>query len=126
MVYNAMKMFMDMDPQLFDECTSAYNRSRAEEPEQQALLDARWKELEMKAQQRQRESSPKTKQLASLQVNGHAVDGAKAEFSPPEFLGGAQEDDFQSASSDIGNFDQLAISEESSNEDLQAAGQVTL
>jgi hypothetical protein len=53
MVYNAMKMFMEINPQLFDECSHEYNeRQNSAELREKARL-SRWAKVTEKAAQRQ-------------------------------------------------------------------------
>jgi serine/threonine-protein phosphatase 2A regulatory subunit B' len=58
MVYNAMKMFMEINPQLFDECSHEYNErvNSAEEREQARL--SRWDKLEGLAKDRKNGVAP--------------------------------------------------------------------
>lgn len=52
MVYNAMKMFMEINPQLFDECSHEYNeRMNGAEERERARL-SRWDKLEEQAKER--------------------------------------------------------------------------
>ncbi|KAL5355668.1 phosphatase 2A regulatory B subunit-domain-containing protein [Aspergillus floccosus] len=52
MVYNAMKMFMEINPQLFDECSHEYNeRQNTAEQREQARKD-RWEKLAEQAKER--------------------------------------------------------------------------
>ncbi|KAI9933112.1 hypothetical protein ASPWEDRAFT_174274 [Aspergillus wentii DTO 134E9] len=52
MVYNAMKMFMEINPQLFDECSHEYNeRQNSAEEREQARQD-RWTKLAEQAKDR--------------------------------------------------------------------------
>ena len=52
MVYNAMKMFMEINPQLFDECSHEYNeRMNTSEEREQARQD-RWTKVAEQAKER--------------------------------------------------------------------------
>ncbi|KAI1329007.1 protein phosphatase 2A regulatory B subunit [Xylariaceae sp. FL0255] len=42
MVYNAMKLFMEINPQLFDDCSHDYNEQQNNAPARQALRDRKW------------------------------------------------------------------------------------
>ncbi|OJJ48998.1 hypothetical protein ASPZODRAFT_139951 [Penicilliopsis zonata CBS 506.65] len=66
MVYNAMKMFMEINPQLFDECSHEYTEQQnTAEQREKARLD-RWSELEKQASDRKnRAANPATQPLAA-------------------------------------------------------------
>lgn len=49
MVYNAMKLFMEINPTLFDECTAAYATDQETAPQRLADRESVWKMLEEKA-----------------------------------------------------------------------------
>lgn len=49
MVYNAMKLFMEINPTLFDECTSAYAADQESAPQRLSERESIWKMLEDKA-----------------------------------------------------------------------------
>lgn len=49
MVYSAMKLFMEINPTLFDECTSEYAAIQESAPQRQAERENVWKILEEKA-----------------------------------------------------------------------------
>ncbi|KAL0640040.1 serine/threonine-protein phosphatase 2A 56 kDa regulatory subunit delta isoform [Maublancomyces gigas] len=49
MVYNAMKLFMEINPTLFDECTSAYAADQESAPQRLSERESVWKMLEDKA-----------------------------------------------------------------------------
>ncbi|ODQ64493.1 protein phosphatase 2A regulatory B subunit [Nadsonia fulvescens var. elongata DSM 6958] len=51
MIYNAMKMFMDLNPELFDQCTIAYHQTQERNEERLKLRDEGWKLLEVQAQE---------------------------------------------------------------------------
>jgi serine/threonine-protein phosphatase 2A regulatory subunit B' len=45
MVYNAMKLFMEVNPQLFDDCSHDYAESQNQATERQQARQSRWDEL---------------------------------------------------------------------------------
>ena len=45
MVYNAMKLFMEVNPQLFDECTHEYTEAQSNARERQQTRQAKWDKL---------------------------------------------------------------------------------
>lgn len=49
MVYSAMKLFMEINPTLFDECTSEYATIQENLPQRQLERETVWKQLEEKA-----------------------------------------------------------------------------
>lgn len=53
MVYNAMKLFMEVNPSLFDECSNAYRDDEDLVIERQRDRDARWDRLKQMAIERQ-------------------------------------------------------------------------
>ncbi|KAI9026482.1 protein phosphatase 2A regulatory B subunit [Phycomyces nitens] len=48
-VYNALKMFMDSDPILFDQCTQIFKEEESRKDEMDELREMRWKQLELTA-----------------------------------------------------------------------------
>lgn len=61
MVYNAMKLFMEVNPQLFDDCSHDYAESQNNAGERQQTRQNRWDKLAKLAEARQNgtaESNP--------------------------------------------------------------------
>lgn len=56
MVYNAMKLFMEINPQLFDDCSHEYTEQQNSAAAREALRERKWAALSEKANQ-QRESN---------------------------------------------------------------------
>lgn len=52
MVYNAMKLFMEINPQLFDDCSHDYTEQQNTAAEREALRERKWAALAEKADQR--------------------------------------------------------------------------
>jgi serine/threonine-protein phosphatase 2A regulatory subunit B' len=52
MVYNAMKLFMEVNPQLFDDCSHDYAESQNNATERQKTRESRWETLEKLAEAR--------------------------------------------------------------------------
>jgi serine/threonine-protein phosphatase 2A regulatory subunit B' len=50
MVYNAMKLFMEVNPQLFDECSHEYTESQNNAEQRQHARQAKWERLDDLAQ----------------------------------------------------------------------------
>jgi hypothetical protein len=53
MVYNAMKMFMEINPQLFDECSHEYNERQNSAEMREKARQNRWEKVAERALQRQ-------------------------------------------------------------------------
>jgi serine/threonine-protein phosphatase 2A regulatory subunit B' len=49
MVYNAMKLFMEINPQLFDDCSHEYTEQQNSAAEREALRERKWAALAEKA-----------------------------------------------------------------------------
>jgi len=58
MVYSAMKLFMEINPSLFDECTSDYSALQESAPQRQAERERIWKALEEKAARKRKDAAP--------------------------------------------------------------------
>ena len=52
MVYNAMKMFMEINPQLFDECSHEYNERQNSADQREKARKSRWDQVELQAKDR--------------------------------------------------------------------------
>ncbi|KAF8460622.1 serine/threonine-protein phosphatase 2A regulatory subunit delta isoform [Kalaharituber pfeilii] len=64
MVYNAMKLFMEINPTLFDECSSKYTAEQEEAPARAAHRQQMWKMLEEQAVQERERKTQQTQQKA--------------------------------------------------------------
>jgi len=53
MVYNAMKMFMEINPQLFDECSHEYTEQQNSAEQREKSRQDRWDTIEQQATSRQ-------------------------------------------------------------------------
>lgn len=49
MVYNAMKLFMEINPQLFDDCSHDYNELQASADKREHARKAKWEKLNEQA-----------------------------------------------------------------------------
>ena len=49
LIYNALKLFMEMNQKLFDECTQSYSRQRDAEKQQFLKKVNEWKVIQQKA-----------------------------------------------------------------------------
>ena len=52
MVYNAMKLFMEINPQLFDDCSHDYTEQQNSAPAREAMRERKWAALAEQAAQR--------------------------------------------------------------------------
>ncbi|KAI1334775.1 phosphatase 2A regulatory B subunit-domain-containing protein [Xylariaceae sp. FL0016] len=52
MVYNAMKLFMEINPQLFDDCSHEYNEQQNNAPAREALRERKWAAIKEQATKR--------------------------------------------------------------------------
>lgn len=70
MVYSAMKLFMEINPTLFDECTSEYAAIQENLPQRQAERENVWKALEEKAAQKRKQLDAKKANTTSQARSG--------------------------------------------------------
>jgi serine/threonine-protein phosphatase 2A regulatory subunit B' len=52
MVYNAMKLFMEINPQLFDDCSHEYTEQQNSAPAREALRERKWSAITDQANKR--------------------------------------------------------------------------
>ena len=57
MVYNAMKLFMEVNPTLFDDCSQAYADDTQSAVERQQTRESRWERISTMANERDRRNS---------------------------------------------------------------------
>lgn len=74
MVYNAMKLFMEINPQLFDECSQEYNEHQNGADEREKTRRRRWELLAEKADKRKQGILPEQPSLASSNPAGKQDD----------------------------------------------------
>ncbi|THC99442.1 hypothetical protein EYZ11_001080 [Aspergillus tanneri] len=67
MVYNAMKMFMEINPQLFDECSHEYNERQNNAEQREKARQSRWEKVAERAKERQN-GIARPPQLASADI----------------------------------------------------------
>ena len=53
MVYNAMKLFMEINPQLFDDCSHDYTEMQSSAEQRQQIRQGKWEKLVEQARQMQ-------------------------------------------------------------------------
>ena len=51
LIYNALKLFMEMNHKLFDECSQKYKLEKQKEKEKLRERDSAWSKIESKARQ---------------------------------------------------------------------------
>lgn len=57
MVYNAMKLFMEINPQLFDDCSHDYTQRQSTAEQREQMRQKKWDRLEQQAQLRRNSQS---------------------------------------------------------------------
>ncbi|KAL3477678.1 protein phosphatase 2A regulatory B subunit [Aspergillus californicus] len=67
MVYNAMKMFMEINPQLFDECSHEYNERQNGADMREQARQSRWEKVAERAVERQN-GVVRPRQLSSAEI----------------------------------------------------------
>jgi serine/threonine-protein phosphatase 2A regulatory subunit B' len=68
MVYNAMKLFMEINPQLFDDCSHDYTETQNSAEQRQADRQARWDHIAEQAERTQNGLSVSTGRAARPKV----------------------------------------------------------
>ena len=81
MVYNAMKLFMEVNPQLFDDCSHDYAEQQNQVREKQQARRNRWSKLEELAKARQNGRIPPP--LATTTGQGTKVTSPRTEGEDP-------------------------------------------
>lgn len=81
MVYNALKLFMDMNPPLFDECTSNYKPQRQFEKEKTSERQKAWESVRQKAIENRGDKGPLPETLKAPQqfISPESVAAVEAE-----------------------------------------------
>ncbi|KAK8110496.1 uncharacterized protein PG998_006953 [Apiospora kogelbergensis] len=83
MVYNAMKLFMEINPQLFDDCSHEYTENQNNAAAREAMRDRKWAALKDQASKRKPsngvaevdpQSEDNQKRLDSLKLDGDKRD----------------------------------------------------
>ena len=70
MVYNAMKLFMEINPQLFDDCSHEYTEHQNNAEARVKARDAKWKALATQASARKTNGAARTKFSAQPGLEG--------------------------------------------------------
>jgi serine/threonine-protein phosphatase 2A regulatory subunit B' len=77
MVYNAMKLFMEVNPQLFDDCSHEYAEQQNQAEQKQKTRQEKWEKLAQLAKTRENGRIPSTASITSSAGNTSA-NGSKA------------------------------------------------
>ena len=72
MVYNAMKLFMEINPQLFDDCSHEYTEHQASAGAREAARERKWAAITEQANRR------KASRAANGSVNGQVSGGSRS------------------------------------------------
>ena len=79
MVYNAMKLFMEINPTLFDECSAEYTEHQNTADERKAARKSRWDQIEALAKQKGGDASG----MSSV-ANGSSAPARSKVVPPPK------------------------------------------
>lgn len=80
MVYNAMKLFMEINPQLFDDCSHEYAEQQNSAAEREAIRERRWAAVTELANRR------KAEKAASANGSAGSSSGGPPQRSVPNTL----------------------------------------
>ena len=67
MVYNAMKLFMEINPQLFDDCSQDYNELQNSAASREQARTSKWDKLQAQADKRKQD-------MTGAKMNGRKLD----------------------------------------------------
>jgi len=70
MVYNAMKLFMEINPQLFDDCSHDYTELQSTADQRQAARQAKWDKLAEQAKKMQMQNGQATTNQSTTPYRG--------------------------------------------------------
>ncbi len=70
MVYNAMKLFMEINPQLFDDCSHEYTEQQNSAPAREALRERKWAAITEQANRRKVNGVTDKSSVASIRGGG--------------------------------------------------------
>ena len=87
MIYNALKLFMEMNQKLFDDCTQQYRAERLREKEKLKEREEFWSRLETEAV-----SNPKYHLVAAMMPKPVAVSALASSVSAAQAAAGSNED----------------------------------
>lgn len=78
MVYNAMKLFMEINPQLFDDCSQAYNERMNNAEQREKARRDKWKLLEEQAEKRKKGLLPSSSSQSGSSSNASSNGNSSA------------------------------------------------
>ena len=110
MVYNAMKLFMEINPQLFDECSDHYRESEATAA---ATLQARKDKWSIVVDRARRNSSSGNSASITTALNPALTDRTGQKFDPASIGGGIKEEDPVTVQDSQQRLDALRLQDES-------------
>ena len=87
MIYNALKLFMEMNQKLFDDCTQQYRAERLREKEKLKEREEFWSRLETEAV-----NNPKYHLVAAMMPKPVAVSALESSVSAAQAAAGSNED----------------------------------
>ena len=99
MVYNAMKLFMEINPQLFDDCSHEYTEQQNSAPAREAMREQKWTALKEQASKRKPsngiseidpQSEDNQKRLDSLNLDGDRRDRRPAAHERQNSVGSSR------------------------------------
>jgi len=80
MVCNALKLFMEVNPQLFEDCSHEYNQQQGALAEKQLARKQRWERLELLAKGNggiDKDTGDNSQRLEALRISDAANSGGK-------------------------------------------------
>ena len=83
MVYNAMKLFMEVNPQLFDECSHEYTESQNNAQQRQQARQAKWDRLSELAQRMKSGLPPPASVTAGTAPGASAASSLRTDDTDP-------------------------------------------
>ncbi|KAG0265779.1 hypothetical protein BG011_004133 [Mortierella polycephala] len=89
LVFNALKLFMDVTPKLFDECTNHYRQARQNDRQHMLDREERWQRLEQQAANNYAHLAGQGTMAYSPSANAHATDSTPVSydtFTPGEHM----------------------------------------
>lgn len=69
MVYNAMKLFMEINPQLFDDCSHEYTEQQNNAASREALRERKWAAITEQANRRKSNGTSDKPSVSTKQLN---------------------------------------------------------
>lgn len=83
MVYNAMKLFMEVNPQLFDDCSHEYNQNLEHASEKEQSRQDKWEKIAALAQDRRNGRVDSSTALPITTTSGNKISTPGADETDP-------------------------------------------